>query len=110
MKNEILRPGIMLYGVDPLNKPNSESEKLIQVMNLCAPILSIRKIKKGESVGYNQTWISDKTSFIATVGIGYGDGYPRNIKKNTPILIRGKSFYCWRSINGYIMCGCFSFD
>ena len=104
MKNEILRPGIMLYGVDPLNIPNSESEKLIQVMNLCAPILSIRKIKKGESVGYNQTWISDKTSFIATVGIGYGDGYPRNIKKNTPILIKGKKAFIVGEVSMDTLC------
>jgi len=104
MKNEILRPGIMLYGVDPLNKPNDESEKLIQVMTLCAPILSIRKIKKGESVGYNQTWMSDKTSFIATVGIGYGDGYPRNIKKNTPILIRGKKSFIVGEVSMDTLC------
>ena len=104
MKNEILRPGIMLYGVDPLNRPNSESKKLIQVMNLCAPILSIRKIKKGESVGYNQTWMSNKTSFIATIGIGYGDGYPRNIKKNTPILIRGKKAFIVGEVSMDTLC------
>ena len=88
MKNEVIRPGIMLYGIDPLDVPNKYSKRLEPVMTLCAPIISIRKIEKGESVGYNGIWTSTKKSTIATIGIGYGDGYPRKIKKNTPVLIK----------------------
>ena len=54
--------------------------------------MSIRHIKKGESVGYGSTYTADKDTNIATIGIGYGDGYPRHAKNGTPILINGKKY------------------
>lgn len=87
MEKEVIRPGIMIYGIDPLDIPNKYSLKLEPIMTLCAPIISIRKIEKGESVGYNGIWTAKKESIIATIGIGYGDGYPRSISKKTSVLI-----------------------
>jgi len=61
-------------------------------MEISAPIMSIRHIKKGDSVGYGSTYTADKDTNIATIGIGYGDGYPRHAKNGTPVLINGKKY------------------
>ena len=81
---DFVRPGIMLYGVSPFEKTN---EELKPVMQLSAPILSIKTIQTDESVGYGATWTADKETTLAIIGIGYGDGYPRHAKNGTPVLI-----------------------
>lgn len=83
---DFVRPGIMLYGASPFNTPNNQ---LKPVMKLSAPIVSIKTLKAGESVGYGATWAADKDITLAVVGIGYGDGYPRHAKNGTPVLING---------------------
>ena len=87
---EYIRPGIMLYGADPLEEANSASQSLFPVMTLAAPILAIRTIKAGETVGYNGNWQAKRESIIATIGIGYGDGYPRHAPNGTPVIIHGQ--------------------
>ena len=59
-------------------------------MTLAAPILAIRTIKTGETVGYNGNWQAKRESVIATIGIGYGDGYPRHAPNGTPVIIHGQ--------------------
>jgi alanine racemase len=49
----------------------------------------VRDVAAGETVGYGATWTAEKNSRIATVAIGYGDGYPRLARNNTPVLING---------------------
>ena len=83
---DFVRPGIMLYGASPFNTP---SNQLKPVMKLSAPILSIKTMQAGESVGYGATWVADKDTTLAVIGIGYGDGYPRHAKNGTPVLING---------------------
>ena len=87
---EYIRPGIMLYGADPLDTPNSSSQNLFPAMTLTAPVLATRQVKTGESVGYNGNWQAERDSTIATIGIGYGDGYPRHAPNGTPVIIHGK--------------------
>ncbi|WNC70517.1 alanine racemase [Thalassotalea psychrophila] len=84
------RVGFMLYGNSPLTKDNEASKRLKPVMTLMSAIISIREIAAGQSVGYNQTWTATRTTKIATVAIGYGDGYPRGAKSGTPTLINGQ--------------------
>lgn len=81
---DIVRPGIMLYGVSPFN---DDYFTLKPVMQLSAPIVSIKTLQAGESIGYGATVTADKQTTIATIAIGYGDGYPRHATNNTPILI-----------------------
>ena len=87
---EYIRPGIMLYGADPLEEANAASQSLFPAMTLAAPILAIRTIKAGETVGYNGNWQAKRESIIATIGIGYGDGYPRHAPNGTPVIIHGQ--------------------
>lgn len=83
------RIGYMLYGNSPLVS-NKYSSRLKPVMTLQSAIISTREIDVGESVGYNSKWTAKRKTRIATVAIGYGDGYPRSAKSGTPTLVKGK--------------------
>lgn len=82
-----VRPGLMLYGLNPFQ--DAEIQMLQAVMSLHANVIAIRSIKKGDAVGYNRTWIAPRDSIIATIGIGYGDGYPRHARNGTPVWLNG---------------------
>ena len=84
------RLGIMLYGGSPFSLPQNEADKLQPVMTLKSEIIALRTIEVGETVGYAATWTACRQTIIATVAIGYGDGYPLNASNGTPVLIRGK--------------------
>jgi alanine racemase len=73
---DMVRLGIGLYGVDGNEIMQSQ---LKNVSTLKTTISQIKKIKKGESIGYSRKGIAEKDSSIATVRIGYADGYPRNL-------------------------------
>lgn len=81
---DYIRPGIVLYGVSAFGRTD---DTLKPVMQLSAPIISIKTVKIGESVGYGGAWTANKPTTIATISIGYGDGYPRHAKNGTPVLI-----------------------
>lgn len=87
-----IRPGIMLYGSSPFTvNPNQTAQdlNLQAVMNLTAKVIAINPVKKGDTVGYGRRWQAQNDSIIATVGIGYGDGYPRHAKNGTAAIING---------------------
>ena len=73
---DMVRLGIGLYGVDANKKIQ---QQLKNVSTLKTTISQIKKIKSGESIGYNRKGIAEKDSVIATVRIGYADGYPRSL-------------------------------
>lgn len=84
------RPGIMLYGLSPFASNQSNSLSIQPVMTLTSKIIALRTIQAGESVGYGNTWRASKESVIATIAVGYGDGYPRNAKSGTPVIVNGQ--------------------
>jgi alanine racemase len=84
------RPGYMLYGNSPFTCPQSEADQLVPVMSVQSRVMALRTVAQGETVGYGGTWRAERTSRIATVPIGYGDGYPRNAPSGTPIIVNGQ--------------------
>ncbi|PIE41198.1 MAG: alanine racemase [Gammaproteobacteria bacterium] len=84
-----VRPGLALYGGSPLQGVTAESLGLKPVMQLSSTVLATRLVKAGDAVGYGAAWIADRDTPVAIVGIGYGDGYPRHVAAQTPVLIRG---------------------
>lgn len=83
------RLGLALYGVSPITD-SPLSKPLIPVMTLQASIIAIHTVKIGEYVGYGDTWQAQRETNLATVAIGYADGYPRNAKSGTPVFINGE--------------------
>ncbi|MGB2115521.1 MAG: alanine racemase [Porticoccaceae bacterium] len=83
------RPGYMLYGATPFSQSQKNADQLQPVMHFQSAVISIRYIRAGESVGYTANWTAQRNSTIATVAVGYGDGYPRHAPNGTPVLING---------------------
>ena len=85
-----VRPGYMLYGNSPMQGESPADRGLSHAMGLYTEVISLRSIEKGEGVGYNHAWHAKKPRKIAVVSIGYGDGYPRNAKNGSPVLVDGR--------------------
>ncbi|KZX60637.1 alanine racemase [Halioglobus sp. HI00S01] len=85
-----IRPGYMLYGNSPFAQAHANTEALRPVMTLASAVISLRDLAPGDSVGYAATWTAERPSRIATISIGYGDGYPRLANNGTPVLINGQ--------------------
>ena len=71
---DMVRPGIALYGGNPFG---TRANPMSSVVRLYAPLLQVREICAGESVGYGATWSAKRSSRIGVIGAGYGDGIPR---------------------------------
>ncbi|WP_417664265.1 alanine racemase [Pseudidiomarina donghaiensis] len=82
-----VRSGILIYGDNPSS--SQLPAPLQSVMRLVAAVIAIRDIKAGDTVSYGGTWEAKRDSTIATVSIGYADGYPRHAKNGTPVFING---------------------
>ncbi|WMN58859.1 alanine racemase [Pseudoalteromonas xiamenensis] len=87
-----VRPGLMLYGVSPMVGQIGSDHGLKAVMRLTTKVIAIRKVAKGEGVGYGSRWQAKETTYLAVIAVGYGDGYPRHAKEGTPVMIAGKRF------------------
>jgi len=87
-----VRPGIMLYGINPFVKQSrgDATYGLLPVMTLSASLIAVNKVLKDETVGYGSSWVCPEDMFIGIVSIGYGDGYPRHAPPGTPVLVNGK--------------------
>lgn len=82
-----IRPGIGLYGGGPAPVEGSPPHT---VVTLTAPILQVRDIKKGETVGYGQTWTAEADTQLATVGLGYADGFLRAATNRGKAHVQGQ--------------------
>lgn len=87
--HNLVRPGIALYGLAA--SPDIRYGKgFIPVMALKSKIVNIRSVKAHTPVGYGHTFVTKKRSKIATISIGYGDGYPRVLSNIADVLVKGK--------------------
>jgi alanine racemase len=86
----LARPGLMLYGVSPLP---AYQQKLSTVMSLKSRVTLIRTLPAGHGVSYGRQFVTTRPTKVATVGVGYGDGYPRHVSgKSGDVWIRGRRF------------------
>lgn len=87
------RPGIMLYGGSPFDDIHHKaSSQLKPVMQFTTEVIGLRDLAPGESVGYGSTWTAEKPARIATLAVGYADGYPRHAANGTPVAINGQIY------------------
>lgn len=87
---DIIRPGIMLYGYYPSSQVSRSRIDLREVMTLKTRISNIKHIEAGESVGYGRAYIAEARTKVATVPIGYGDGFTRLLSGKISLSVRGK--------------------
>jgi len=84
-RTDWVRPGLMLYGASPFSPASGPA--LDVAMTFSSLVIAVRQIAAGESVGYNCRWTSARMTRIGTIGVGYGDGYPRHAPNGTPVVI-----------------------
>jgi len=83
----MIRPGALLYGLKSFRKNDID---LKQVMQFKTKVSNVKSIKKGEGVSYNYKFVADKDLKIATLQVGYADGFPRNMYQVGEVTIRGQ--------------------
>ena len=84
----LARPGLMLYGVSPLR---GFQDRLTTVMTLKSRVTLVRTLPAGHGVSYGRQFVTTRPTRVATVGIGYGDGYPRHLSgKGAEVFIRSR--------------------
>lgn len=83
---DLVRPGIFLYGVGSGHGAGLQPEP---VVTLRAPIVEIRELSAGDTVSYDATFRVDRTARIATLAVGYADGYPRSLSGVGSVVVRG---------------------
>jgi alanine racemase len=86
---DMVRPGIMLYGVYP-GSTVRKSIDLIPTLTFKTRVVYFKAVRRGSPVGYDHTWTAPADTRIVTLPVGYGDGYPRSLSNNTDVLIHGR--------------------
>lgn len=85
-----VRPGIMLYGVSPMEDSIGPDEGLRPVMTLESRLIAVKSVRAGGRVGYGATWQCPEDMPVGIVATGYADGYPRHAPSGTPVLVNGR--------------------
>ena len=83
------RAGIAMYGLYPSDEMDTKNIVLKPAMSLYSHVIYVKEIEAGTGVSYGHTFVADKKMKIATVPIGYGDGYPRNLSNKGYVIING---------------------
>ncbi len=90
MNMDAVRCGIILYGLYPSEDVSKEIVKLQPALSLYSHVVYLKTIREGQSVSYGATFTADKEMKVATIPVGYGDGYPRSLSNKGYVLICGQ--------------------
>lgn len=90
MHFNMVRAGIILYGLEPSDEVMLDRIELRQAMSLKVRITHVKEIEAGQSVSYGRKFIADKKTKIASLPIGYADGYTRMLSGKAEALVKGK--------------------
>lgn len=90
---DMVRPGIMLYGEYPSTEEyKTRRVTLRPVATLKSRVMYLKTLRPGDTVSYHRAFIARKPTRVATISIGYSDGYPYQAAKQAEVLIRGRRF------------------
>ena len=87
---DMVRSGISTYGLYPSEEMNKEACILYPAMELKSRVVYVKDVKAGETIGYGGTYTLPEDKRIATVGVGYADGYPRALSNQGRMLVHGQ--------------------
>jgi alanine racemase len=86
---DLVRPGVAIYGLDPFGE-DPASRDLEPALELVSYVAALKTAAAGESAGYGRRWIAQRDTLVATVPIGYGDGYRRALTNKGHALLHGR--------------------
>jgi len=86
---DMVRCGIAVYGLDPFGE-DSAARGLEPALALESYVAAVKRFEPGDSAGYGRTWKAERPTWVATVPIGYGDGWRRSLSNNGEVLVRGR--------------------
>ncbi len=86
---DMIRPGLAVLGLDPTLRPNLD-RPLRPVLKWTAPLLIVREIAAGQSIGYNQTFVAQREMRVGLVPVGYADGYCRAFSGRASMMVHGR--------------------
>lgn len=89
-KLDLVRAGIILYGLWPSEEVRKEPVPIEPVLSLYSKVIFVKEVKAGTAIGYGGTYVAESDITVATIPIGYGDGYPRALSNKGYVLIKGK--------------------
>ena len=86
---DLVRAGISIYGMYPSEEVNKLAAPIVPVMSLKSHIVYIKELQPGSQISYGGTFVVEHPMKVATIPVGYGDGYPRSLSGKGHVLIRG---------------------
>jgi alanine racemase len=86
---DMVRCGIAVYGLDPFHE-DPAAHGLEPALSLHSWVAAVRRFEPGDSAGYGRRWTAGERCWVATVPIGYGDGWRRGLTNQCDVLIRGR--------------------
>jgi alanine racemase len=86
---DMVRCGVAIYGMDPFGD-DPAAHGLEPALSLRSWVAAVRRFEAGDSAGYGRRWTAPEPTWVATVPIGYGDGWRRGLGNNADVLIRGR--------------------
>lgn len=87
---DLVRPGVSIYGMWPSDEVEKANVDLKPALSLKSHIVYVKKVEKGSRISYGGTYLVEKDMMVATVPVGYGDGYPRGLSNKGYMLIHGE--------------------
>ncbi len=90
MKHTLVRAGIALYGLYPSKEVEQSAVHLRPALELISHVSYVKEVEPGTQISYGGTFTAPKKMKVATIPVGYGDGYPRTLSNKGEILIHGK--------------------
>lgn len=87
---DMVRAGISVYGLFPSPEVDQSRIDLSPALTLKAKIIHLKQVPAGTKISYGGTWEASKTTTIATIPVGYGDGYSRLLSNRGQMIVRGK--------------------
>ncbi|WP_346893184.1 alanine racemase [Clostridium sp. UBA871] len=85
-----VRPGIILYGYYPSKEVSKDNLSVKPALTLKAKVAHVKELHKDMYISYGKTFKTNKKTIVATLPIGYGDGYPRALSENAKVIVNGK--------------------
>ena len=87
---DVVRAGIILYGLAPSDEVDMNRISLRPALSLMSTIVYTKWLEAGTPISYGGTFVTDRPTRVATIPLGYGDGYPRSLSNKGYVLIHGK--------------------